>query len=169
MAINKYIKQPLSTSSFGQYADRELLKIEKALNSVESFTEELLDMAQTEIGVWTPVLVGTTAAGVGTYSVQFGQYFKNGRQIVLLARLIWTAHTGTGNFRIDGLPYSLANLTNGSLIWMGTMRSTGLTTAKRFYTDNTAPNVLNLEQEPPAGVPVTASGDIAIQLNSWTV
>ncbi len=63
-----------------------------------------------EEGTWTPTIVGTSTAGTGTYSTQVGRYTKIGRQVYCVGTLIWTAHTGTGNMRLEGLPFSSLNV-----------------------------------------------------------
>lgn len=55
-------------------------------------------------GTFTPVLTGTSTAGVGTYTTQSGQYSVIGDRLFFDIALVWTAHTGTGSFVIDGLP-----------------------------------------------------------------
>jgi len=62
---------------------------------------------------FTPTIIGSTTAGVGTYSTQYGSYMKIGKLVVIQAYLVWTAHTGTGSgMRIAGLPFSSENTTN---------------------------------------------------------
>jgi hypothetical protein len=56
-------------------------------------------------GLWTPTIYGSTAAGVGTYTVQQGRWTRHGRIVYLEGSLTWTAHTGTGNIFIGGLPF----------------------------------------------------------------
>lgn len=69
-------------------------------------------------GSFTPVIVGSTAAGVGTYAAggQRGYYAMNGRVMSFWIELEWTAHTGTGDLLISGLPFtpttSNANIPN---------------------------------------------------------
>lgn len=60
---------------------------------------------------WTPVLEGTTAAGVGTYVKQHGVYSRVGNMIFFTFDLEWSAHTGTGDMKITGFPkqFALAN------------------------------------------------------------
>jgi hypothetical protein len=70
-------------------------------------TSELL--ADYEEGTWTPVVYGTTAAGVGTYTTQVGNYTKIGNTVRFNMTVVWTAHTGTGNMRISGLPFTPAS------------------------------------------------------------
>ncbi|MCP4929166.1 MAG: hypothetical protein GY918_08950 [Gammaproteobacteria bacterium] len=66
-----------------------------------------------EEGTFTPVIVGATTAGSGTYTTQYGEYVKIGRQVTITIRIDWTAHTGTGLFQINGLPFVASNR-NGS-------------------------------------------------------
>lgn len=61
-----------------------------------------------EEGSFTPVIIGTTTAGTGTYSSQVGRYTKIGRTVSFTIRLVWSAHTGTGSLRINGLPFNNA-------------------------------------------------------------
>jgi len=61
-------------------------------------------------GVFTPKIEGLTTAGVGTYSAQSGYYTKIGRLVSVQISLLWSAHTGTGNMVIRGLPFPVANV-----------------------------------------------------------
>jgi len=65
-----------------------------------------------EEGTFTPTIVGTTAAGTGTYSVQVGRYTKIGNTVRFQIYLTWSAHTGTGNMRVAGLPFTNVNVAN---------------------------------------------------------
>jgi hypothetical protein len=62
-----------------------------------------------EEGTFTPVIVGTTTEGTGTYLHQVGSYTKIGNRVFMQISLQWTAHTGTGAFRINGLPFTAKN------------------------------------------------------------
>jgi hypothetical protein len=62
-----------------------------------------------EEGTFTPVIEGTTTAGTGTYSVQEGKYLKIGKRVSFYVNFNWSAHTGTGNIRVSGLPFTSAN------------------------------------------------------------
>jgi hypothetical protein len=63
-----------------------------------------------EEGTFTPTIVGTTSAGTGTYSGQTGRYTKIGNRVYVNIYLSWSAHTGTGNMRLDGLPFTSINV-----------------------------------------------------------
>lgn len=67
-------------------------------------TSELL--ADYEEGTFTPVISGTSTAGVGTYSVQNGAYVKIGKMVQYQIYIVLTAHTGTGDITIGGLPFT---------------------------------------------------------------
>ena len=54
---------------------------------------------------FTPVIRGTTSAGVGTYVAQNGTYVKSGNVVTFQLLVDWSAHTGTGNIQITGFPY----------------------------------------------------------------
>lgn len=58
---------------------------------------------------FTPVVIGTTTAGTGTYTTQLGFYARWANMVFIQIFLAWTAHTGTGNMRISGLPITAAN------------------------------------------------------------
>jgi len=62
-----------------------------------------------ETGSWTPVVSGATTAGTGTYSSQNGSYVKVGNLINLSFDYALTAHTGSGFYRLSGLPYASTN------------------------------------------------------------
>lgn len=68
-----------------------------------------------EEGTFTPVIVGDGVAGVGTYIYQFGRYKKEGNTVNFVINIVTSAHTGTGNMIINGLPF-----TQASVQWLGT-------------------------------------------------
>lgn len=55
-------------------------------------------------GTWTPAVVGATTAGTPTYSTQVGKYTHIGNRVDFQCVVTLTAHTGTGEFRVNGLP-----------------------------------------------------------------
>lgn len=61
-----------------------------------------------EEGTWTPVVAGTSSAGTGTYTTQAARYVKIGRLVHLVCTVVWSAHDGTGNITITGLPFTAA-------------------------------------------------------------
>ena len=67
-------------------------------------TSELLD--DYEEGTWTPTVLGSTTAGTGTYTSRSGIYTKIGNTVYFLLDYILSAHTGTGDTIISGLPFT---------------------------------------------------------------
>jgi len=62
-----------------------------------------------EEGTFTPVVYGTTSNGTGTYTHQRGSYVKIGNLVNVQIHLGWSAHTGTGDMRMSGLPFNSEN------------------------------------------------------------
>jgi len=62
-----------------------------------------------EEGTFTPTIRGTTSAGTGTYSSQVGSYTKIGRLVTVQIVVSWSAHTGTGNLQLGGLPFTVGS------------------------------------------------------------
>jgi hypothetical protein len=71
-------------------------------------TSELLD--DYEEGTYTPTISGSSSVGTGTYSAQEGRYTKVGNLVYVTAVMTWSAHTGTGNMRLSGLPFTVVNV-----------------------------------------------------------
>lgn len=60
-------------------------------------------------GTFTPTVAGASSAGTGTYVTQSGVYTKIGKIVNFTINIEWSAHTGTGNTEIRGLPYTSNN------------------------------------------------------------
>lgn len=58
-----------------------------------------------DVTAFTPVIQGSTAAGVGTYTEQHGRYWRIGKMVHVEINITWTAHTGTGDMWVAGFPY----------------------------------------------------------------
>lgn len=74
------------------------------LPNVSDANTAVLDYYQE--GTFTPVVAGTSTAGAGTYTLQQGSYTRVGNIVFFELWAAWSAHTGTGNIRITGLPYT---------------------------------------------------------------
>lgn len=74
--------------------------------SVQFDGNDILTSADIVEGTFTPVIEGQTTAGTGTYSVQIGRYQKIGNWVRFSLTVVWSAHTGTGNTLVAGLPYT---------------------------------------------------------------
>jgi hypothetical protein len=124
-----------------------------------------------EEGTWTPTISGTSTAGTGTYSAQNGRYTKIGNQVTVSAYINWTAHTGTGNMNLSGLPFTVLNVSNVFYsVSFGLFRNVALTASNVA----TAYAVFNqtysgVEQYPTGGgnstsVPIDTSAEIMYTL-----
>jgi hypothetical protein len=65
-----------------------------------------------EEGTFTPTIAGVTVVGTGTYSAQIGHFTRFGDTVSFDITITWTAHSGTGNTEILGLPYVARNTAN---------------------------------------------------------
>jgi hypothetical protein len=63
-----------------------------------------------EEGTFTPTVIGLGTAGTGTYQTQIGRYTKIGDVVRFSLTVEWNAHTGTGNMRLDGLPFTALSI-----------------------------------------------------------
>lgn len=85
-------------------------------------------------GTWTPVIAGGTAAGSGTYTTQVGNYIRLGNLVIASCELVWTAHTGTGNLRVQGIPFNIAGSTTYSYPSSVYVQNQDLTGIERWNT-----------------------------------
>ena len=58
---------------------------------------------------FTPVISGSTSAGVGTYTSRSGTYTVTNNIGYFQLECTWSAHTGTGDILISGFPYAAQN------------------------------------------------------------
>jgi len=70
---------------------------------------ELLD--DYEEGTFTPTVGGTN---IGGYAEQYGHYVKVGKLVTINVRIQFSANTGSGNFTVNGLPYTSATGTGNT-------------------------------------------------------
>ena len=59
-----------------------------------------------EEGTFTPTTLGSTLAGVGVYLIQKGNYTKVGNLVFFNIYVGTSAHTGTGDMYVGGLPFT---------------------------------------------------------------
>jgi hypothetical protein len=84
LTSDKYLRMAAGTSGIQFGGDTA------AANALDDYEE----------GTFTPTIIGTDTAGTGTYSAQDGRYTKIGNVVHFQARVIWTAHTGSGAMRM---------------------------------------------------------------------
>jgi hypothetical protein len=77
-----------------------------AFPATQSASSDANTLDDYEEGTWTPVIIGKTTAGTGTYLVQTGRYTKIGNTVRIYFAIQWSAHTGTGVTTVTGFPFS---------------------------------------------------------------
>lgn len=83
-------------------------------------------------GTFTPYVYGTSTAGVGTYSEQGGEYTLIGNRCFFSLTVNWSAHTGTGNMRIGGLPFAVSDRAAPFAVYATGLTFTGGTALTAF-------------------------------------
>jgi len=78
-----------------------------------------------EGNIASPAIVGTTLPGAGTYTTQTGQFTRDGNKCTFTSTLGWSAHTGTGNMRFSGLPFTSVSLASFSIQFNGLVVGAG--------------------------------------------
>jgi len=122
-----------------------------------------------EEGTFTPVITGTTTAGAGTYTIQTGNYVKVGRAIHISTNIQWTAHTGTGNMTLSGLPFISSSDNNSqSAFVLGYVNNIALIAGNiAMAINNIGTSVISFRQSPSGGgasnyVPMDTNGGFVI-------
>lgn len=114
LASNIVVTGPSSTGTVATLAGTETLT-NKTLQSITS-----IDFGGGALSTYipptsfTPTMAGTTTAGAGTYTTQTGWYSRIGDLVYFSINLTWTAHTGTGNIKLTGLPVT-SSANNGNV------------------------------------------------------
>ena len=68
-------------------------------------------MRDYEVGSWTVTVEGNSVAGTGSYNGQNASYVKVGSLVTLNFDYSLLSHTGSGGFRIAGLPFNMTSQT----------------------------------------------------------
>jgi hypothetical protein len=105
-----------------------------------------------EEGTFTPTVIGTTTAGTATYAYNSGSYTKIGNLVTVSFYVSWSSGNGTGNLRIAGLPFTVANSNNIGAFSIGYITNLTLT-ALNYATSRPAVNSTQviIEQYPTGG------------------
>jgi hypothetical protein len=115
----------------------------------------------------TVKIEGTTSAGTATYSIAAGSYTLVGRMVFVQITITWTGHTGTGDIRITGLPFSVLNASN-RLVGLNVIASNLAYTAGNYLVaspESNTKSMLLLQVSPAAaasGVPIDAAATLYI-------
>jgi hypothetical protein len=99
------LTQALNLGSTGQIVFPATQNASSNANTLDDYEE----------GTFTPTITGLTTAGTGTYTSgqRVGRYTKIGNRVYFSLWVRWTAHTGTGNMAVTGLPFTSSNASSG--------------------------------------------------------
>jgi len=106
--LQKYVRSPTPNSDLRTFVNSELAKIQQATDTFFKMLGDLNMLAGSQEGDFLLSIKGSTAAGAGTYTTRYGRYLKLGRLVIFAARVDWSAHTGTGDMVVTGLPFTLS-------------------------------------------------------------
>ncbi len=99
-----------STMRFPNNGNLDFTKKSDALADSRTVTWSKLNLYEDgNLAAGSVKISGTSTAGAGTYSVHTGYYTRVGRLCFVVMELTWSAHTGTGNILIEGLPFNALN------------------------------------------------------------
>jgi hypothetical protein len=119
-----------------------------------------------ERGLWTPTIVGSTGVGVGTYTTQSGRYTKVGNRVSIEANMVWTAHTGTGNIRWGGAPFTSTNVASAAACYFENITYGAGTPAVRMFSASTGGDfVLQAGGAAIASIAMDTSGSLIINVS----
>jgi hypothetical protein len=115
-----------------------------------------------ETGTFTPVLQGSTTAGVNTYSVQQGQYVKVGRLVTCMMRLQLSAVGTAGNAmagdaQISGLPFAISQTPISAVAVNSALNVTGVL-GDNYYFQIATGTVIPFNRNSVVATLTTASG-----------
>jgi hypothetical protein len=104
-----------------------------------------------EEGTFTPVVQGSTTAGTATYGARVGRYTKIGRQVYFEFDVSWSSGTGTGLLRINGLPFTSANINTFPVVnvWQNNITLTANNVIQAFVENQNT--YLRFDQVPVGG------------------
>jgi len=139
-----------------------------SLNTPLGTTTYLSSIPRQVTSTFTPVVAGTTTAGTGTYTTQSGTVVQTGNQVHVQMEITWTAHTGTGNIAVTGIPAALAPSSYtprriGQVI--PTLAYTGPTVYCYLNGSGTSLTLVQVATTGTASlIPITATGTIYINM-----
>lgn len=100
--------------------------------AVQSASSDANTLDDYKENTFSPTIVGTSTAGTGTYGAQTGIYTKIGRVVFFRIYLSWSAHTGTGNIQINGLPFTVNSNYGAVSVWASNLALTAGNTVQGY-------------------------------------
>lgn len=116
-----------------------------------------------EKGTFTPTIIGSTTAGVGTYNLRIGSYIKIGDIVNFTFEVGITNHTGSGNIIFGGLPYICDSYNfSANITYISNLTFSNQLTAKVQTSTSTILLVQNKTGAATTGVAIDKSFSIGI-------
>lgn len=132
-----------------------------------------------ETGTFIPYLDSVTGGLEGVYSGQQGSYVKIGRLVFAQVYVVMTSYTGSGQLRLNGLPFNRATTTaqralflpsfwsgmdlSPAYSWYGFMQDSG--TSARFYRNSQTAGTASITDAQITGI-VTIYGGVTYEAAS---
>jgi len=138
------------------------------INTQTGTTTYLTSIPKQTSYTFTPVIVGSSTAGTGTYSVQAGLAVVTGSQVHVEIEVTWSAHSGTGNITVTGIPSALTPSSYSPRAVGMLVATVTVTNAAMYAYLNGDSTKLSLMLVSVAGseapVPIAGSGTVRINL-----
>jgi hypothetical protein len=103
-----------------------------AFPATQSASSDANTLDDYEEGTFTPIIIGGSTAGTGTYNTQSGSYTKVGRLVSFRLQVFWSAHTGTGGLFVGSLPFTCSGIGGATI---GLLNDLGLTASNYAMSD----------------------------------
>ena len=117
----------------------------------------------TTTSTFTPVVEGSGTAGAGTYTTQLGYYKQIDDLVYFHLTVTWTAHTGTSNIRIAGLPVTSLSGVDQTVGIIASSLTFATQLAARVMTNNTRIDIRDLTSAGSSvGVALPSAGTVVI-------
>lgn len=82
--------------------------VEELVTTLTAMYAQVSQATNGDIREFTPIVIGLTTPGEGTYTVQDGWVLRKGLLVDIWFTVQWSGHTGTGQLYIQ-LPYKVKN------------------------------------------------------------
>jgi len=115
------------------------------------------------IKTYTPTIFGSTSAGAGTYTYQYGIYLRQGLLVDVWVDITWTNHTGAGTMYLS-LPFLVKKTPTGIFPFPGILEISSISLGANY----TSPSLSALPNTMGAHVVQCGSAQVVIGINIST-
>lgn len=119
-------------------------------------------LSQYAEGTFTPTIIGSTTAGVGTYTSQVGSYSRIGNRVFFNLIVSWSAHTGTGNMTVGNLPFASNAAANNYAAATLVVNTAAIPASNEAYLPPGATAMTMITAGGAAAQAMTATGNILV-------